>query len=262
MHQAKKRFGQNFLQDPAVILHMMQAINPQPEEPVIEIGPGTGVLTQQLISRTNQLTALEIDADLATKLQRTYQNQPHCTLLHTDALHYDWQALAISRTSASTKLRILGNLPYNIATALITRILKANIPACDCHFMVQKEVAERMIAKPGNTAYGYLSVLTHYFATVDYLFTVPPQAFVPKPKVDSAVIRLYPRTYPIPIDSQKLDDWLKLLFTHKRKTIRNNIGRQLAEECLKSLDAAAQPMLQQRAEQLDLAQLIHLITQL
>ena len=262
MYRAKKRFGQHFLQDSSVITQIMQVINLQPEDQVIEVGPGTGVLTQQLLARGNALTVLEIDSDLAQTLQRSYADQPHFTLLQTDALRYDWRGLAVSRASGAPRLRVVGNLPYNIATALIINILRTGIPDSDCHFMVQKEVAERITAQPGCVAYGYLSVMVHCLATAEYLFDVPPEAFTPQPKVNSAVVRLHPYVRDTSVNIEILDSWLPSIFAHKRKTVYNNVRQRASADQLAGLDAAAQQMLSQRAEQLPLVQLLHLIRQL
>ena len=262
MYRAKKRFGQHFLQDASVIMQIMQVTDLQPEDQVIDIGPGTGALTQQFMAGGNALTVLEIDPDLAQTLQRSYVEQPHFTLLQTDALRYDWCGLAGSRAPGAPRLRIVGNLPYNIATALIINILRAGIPDSDCHFMVQKEVAERMTAQPGCVAYGYLSVMIHFLAAAEYLFSVPPAAFMPQPRVDSAVVRLRPRVHDTSMNIELLDSWLPDIFAHKRKTVYNNVRKRASADQLAGLDAAAQQMLSQRAEQLHLVQLLHLIRQL
>ena len=260
MHKAKKRFGQNFLQDSGVIRAIIRAINPLLQDNLIEIGPGTGALTGELLPQVAQLTALEIDETLLAELEKKYTKHPGFIPLHCDALHYDWSGLALSR-QGTKPIRIVGNLPYNIATPLICRIVEADIPVYDCHFMIQKEVAQRITAKKATTHYGYLTLLIQYFAQADYLFSVPPEAFMPQPKVDSAVIRIKPKpkVQRLSIDYKVYQFWLKIFFAHKRKTLANNIKPYVDSDRFADLALDMQHMLRQRAEQLDMDQLVCLM---
>ncbi|GGI84963.1 16S rRNA (adenine(1518)-N(6)/adenine(1519)-N(6))-dimethyltransferase RsmA [Legionella impletisoli] len=217
-HRPRKRFGQNFLQSPHVIMAIIQAINPKPDDIVVEIGPGQGALTRPLLQRLNALTAIEIDRDLQPFLKALPDASNKLTVLDRDALSVDFSELG-------NDLRIVGNLPYNISTPLILHLVQDTSSIKDMHFMLQKEVVERLAASPGGKDYGRLSVMVQYFCEVEPLFVVPPEVFFPKPKVDSAVVRLTPHTHtPYPeIDFKNLESLVAKAFSMRRKTLANNL---------------------------------------
>ncbi len=219
-HRARKRFGQNFLADPGVIDHIVAAINPRPGDNLVEIGPGQGALTGPLLAANPSLTAIELDRDLVKLLAQKFAGHPHFRLLEGDALQVDFGDLA-----SSGPLRVVGNLPYNISTPLIFHLLRYLPAIQDMHFMLQKEVVDRMAAPPGNKAYGKLSIMVQYLCRVDPLFLVPPGAFLPAPKVESAIVRLSPRAQPLmAADNVALfEELVGLCFQQRRKTLRNNL---------------------------------------
>jgi 16S rRNA (adenine1518-N6/adenine1519-N6)-dimethyltransferase len=222
-HYPRKRFGQNFLQNQSIINQILSAANLQENDKVIEIGPGLGALTQPLLRQLNHLTAIEIDRDLQQHLLELPSATNKLTLVATDALTVDY-------SQWGPQLRVLGNLPYNIATTLLLYLLKFMDYIDDMHFMLQKEVALRLAAKPGSKAYGRLSVMVQYHCEVEHLFDVPPEAFYPRPKVDSAIIRLIPykeSPYP-PVDLKSLESLLVQAFSMRRKTLANNLKSMLS----------------------------------
>lgn len=240
---ARKRFGQNFLQDTQIIQAIIQAIYPKPEDNLVEIGPGRGALTRPMLTYIDQLTAIEIDRDLIAYLQTQF-NPEKLHLIEADALTVDYACIT------TKKLRVYGNLPYNVATPLLLHLLSFIQCIQDGHFMVQKEVAERIIASPGNKNYGRLSVIMQYFCQTEILFLVPPEAFYPKPKVDSAIIRLIPHAqspYSV-IHAEQLVSAVKTAFAHRRKTLKNNFKGLLTEQDWQKLNIDGQ----QRPEQLDI----------
>ncbi|KTD19788.1 16S rRNA (adenine(1518)-N(6)/adenine(1519)-N(6))-dimethyltransferase RsmA [Legionella londiniensis] len=217
-HQPRKRFGQNFLQNPTVIHAILQALHPKPGDNLIEIGPGLGALTKPLLQKVNILTAIEIDRDLQEKLRTMPEAQGKLNLIDADALTVDYSKLG-------RQLRIVGNLPYNISTPLIIRMLQNTALIEDMHFMLQKEVVKRITAKPCSKDYGRLSVMVQFYCRADHLFDVPPSAFYPRPKVESAVIRLVPH-HPMPhpdIPFQTLEQVVAKAFSMRRKTLFNNL---------------------------------------
>jgi len=224
-HRARKRFGQNFLVDPGVIARILAAIPHKGE--LVEIGPGLGALTLPLAGRGDRVVAIELDRDVITRLRVKADAEgagPRVEIVPQDALRLDLAALA--ETSALTPpLTIVGNLPYNIATALITRLLAQAERIDEMVFMVQKEVADRLAAAPGDSAYSRLSVLVSAQAEVEHLFDVPPGAFNPPPKVDSSIIRLTPRREPLipAADWPRFERLVTAAFTQRRKTLRNNL---------------------------------------
>jgi len=226
----RKRFGQNFLQDSSIIRAIIQAINPQSNEHLVEIGPGQGALTIPLLEKLERgekghpLTAIEIDRDLIAYLKPLEQKGLH--LIEGDALDMDYSTLA------NEKIRLVGNLPYNISTPLLIHLLQFTHCIQDAHFMLQKEVGERLAANPCTKHYGRLSVMIQYFFTVDLLFLVPPEAFYPKPAVDSCIVRLTPRliTPDEHIELKMLESIVKQAFAHRRKTLRNNLKLLLSED--------------------------------
>jgi 16S rRNA (adenine1518-N6/adenine1519-N6)-dimethyltransferase len=229
-HIPRKRFGQNFLQSQHVIEDILRSINPQAEDNVLEIGPGLGALTGPLLRRLNRLTAVEIDTDLQQYWRESPLAQGKLNLIPADALTVDYSQFGEG-------LRVVGNLPYNVSTPLLIHLLRYAPFIKDMHFMLQKEVVERMAAEPGCKDYGRLSVMLQYHCEVDYLFDVPPEAFDPQPKVDSAVVRLVP--YPVsPYASVPVADLERLVakaFAMRRKTLNNNLKGIISAEKLLEL---------------------------
>jgi len=235
-HQAKKRFGQNFLHNDAVISDIVDAINPEPGENLVEIGPGLGALTEPVVERAEKLSVVELDRDLAHRLRHHPFLAPHLTIYETDALNFDFAQLALEQP-----LRIFGNLPYNISTPLIFHLLTFKDKVKDMHFMLQKEVVERMAAGPDCKAYGRLSIMTQYQCQVFPVMEIGPEAFKPAPKVDSAIVRLVPhKTISNPVkDINALNTVCLAAFNQRRKTIRNSFKKLLSVEQLESLNIDA-----------------------
>lgn len=232
-HQAKKRFGQNFLHNEAVISSIVDVINPEPGENLVEIGPGLGALTEPVVERAGKLTVVELDRDLAHRLRHHPFLAPHLTIHETDALKFDFSELV----NEDKPLRIFGNLPYNISTPLIFHLLTFNDKVRDMHFMLQKEVVERMAAGPNCKTYGRLSIMTQYQCQVIPVMEIGPEAFKPAPKVDSAIVRLVPhKTIKNPVkDIKALNQVCLAGFGQRRKTIRNSFKKLLTSEQLESL---------------------------
>ncbi len=218
MHRPRKRFGQNFLQNQHVINDILRAFNPQSADRVVEIGPGLGALTIPLLRRLDSLTAIEIDTDLQAHLAGMPQALGKLRLIHADALTVDYGQLG-------EHLRIIGNLPYNISTPLLLHVLKYVHHIDDMHFMLQKEVVERLVAGPGSKTYGRISVMVQYLCEVEQLFIVPATAFYPQPKVESAIIRLIPyQVSPYPyVKFSVLEQLVASAFSMRRKTLANNL---------------------------------------
>jgi len=233
-HQAKKRFGQNFLHNDAVISDIVDAINPEPGENLIEIGPGLGALTEPVIERAGKLSVVELDRDLAHRLRHHPFLAPLLTIFETDALKFDFAQLV---TDKEKPLRIFGNLPYNISTPLIFHLLTFKDEVQDMHFMLQKEVVQRMAASPDCKAYGRLSIMTQYQCKVIPVMEIGPEAFKPAPKVDSAIVRLIPhKTIENPVkDIEALNIVCLAAFNQRRKTIRNGFKKLITVEQLTSL---------------------------
>lgn len=229
-HRPRKRFGQNFLNNPAIIDAIITTFNPKPTDKVIEIGPGLGALTSSLLQRLNQLTAIEVDRDLLSYLQALPEAKDKLTLLNTDALTVDYSQFGPS-------LRVIGNLPYNISTPLLLHLLTYKGSLCDMTFMLQKEVVDRLAAIPGTKAYGRLTVMVQYHCTVGRLMDVPPEAFTPAPKVDSAIVYLRPHqeTSYGQVDVAILSRVVQQAFSTRRKTLANNLKPILTKEQLLAL---------------------------
>ncbi|MDR5172452.1 16S rRNA (adenine(1518)-N(6)/adenine(1519)-N(6))-dimethyltransferase RsmA [Methylobacillus flagellatus] len=220
-HVAKKRFGQNFLTDRAIINSLIEAISPQAGDCMVEIGPGLGAMTQPLLQRLPHLHVVEIDRDIIEWMQGHYP-QGKLTIHASDALKFDFGSI-------NDRLRVVGNLPYNISTPILFHLLD-NVPhIIDMHFMLQKEVVERMVAAPSSAAYGRLSVMLQYRLQMEYLLTVPPEAFDPAPKVESAFVRAVPyAALPYPARDEAL--FAKVVtaaFSQRRKTLRNTLKGML-----------------------------------
>jgi 16S rRNA (adenine1518-N6/adenine1519-N6)-dimethyltransferase len=236
-HQAKKRFGQNFLHNDAVISDIIDAINPEPGENLVEIGPGLGALTEPVIERAKKLSVVELDRDLAKRLRHHPFLAPHLTIYETDALSFDFAQLATDEEP----LRIFGNLPYNISTPLIFHLLTFKDKVQDMHFMLQKEVVQRMAAEPHCKAYGRLSIMTQYQCQVIPVMEIGPEAFKPAPKVDSAIVRLIPHTdikNPVK-EISALNTVCLAAFNQRRKTIRNGFKNLISVAQLESLNIDA-----------------------
>ena len=221
-HTARKRFGQHFLTDAAVIDAIVDAIAPVPGEALVEIGPGLGAMTDPLVARCEKLTVIELDRDLAQRLRR----RPELEVVESDVLRVDFAALALVR---GQRLRVVGNLPYNISTPILFHLLGSAEQVIDQHFMLQKEVVDRMAAAPGNKDYGRLSVMLQWRYAIESVLDVPPESFDPPPRVDSAVVRMRPLP-PLPgIDPARLGELVRVAFSQRRKLLRHTLGRWLAE---------------------------------
>jgi 16S rRNA (adenine1518-N6/adenine1519-N6)-dimethyltransferase len=219
-HHAKKRFGQNFLHDQGVIERIIRSINPQPEDALLEIGPGLGALTVPLLNKLGKLRVIELDRDVIPHLRANTGDHAGLDILMADALKVDYGTLA----PAGGKLRIIGNLPYNISTPILFHLLSFANHIADMHFMLQKEVVDRMAAAPGDEAYGRLTVSLAAHTDVKKLFTVGPGAFQPAPKVDSAIVRLVPRPPAFEIvDKALFDRIVTAAFSQRRKTLSNGL---------------------------------------
>ncbi|MDB5860897.1 MAG: ksgA [Ramlibacter sp.] len=223
-HQARKRFGQHFLADGSVIDSIVREIDPRAGQAMVEIGPGLAALTQPLVERLGRLTVIELDRDLAARLRK----HPQLDVVEADVLNVDFTALARERGVA--KLRVAGNLPYNISSPILFHLLRHVGVVEDQHFMLQKEVVDRMVAVPATADYGRLSVMLQWrYAMEDVLF-VPPQAFDPPPRVDSAVVRMVPLAQPAAVDEKLLSEMVQVAFSQRRKILRNTLGKWLEEK--------------------------------
>ncbi len=236
-HVARKRFGQHFLADASYVRRIIEAVAPRSGELLVEIGPGLGALTAPLLERVERLHVVEIDRDIVARLRGQWP--PERLVVHEgDALEFDF-------TTLGDGLRLVGNLPYNISTPLLFRVASLGERLRDAHFMLQKEVVDRMVASPGGGDYGRLSVMLQYRFAMDKLFEVPPGAFRPPPKVDSAVVRMRPLS-PLPHVAADPDLFARLVtkgFTQRRKTLRNALSGILeaAELELLGIDPGARP---------------------
>jgi 16S rRNA (adenine1518-N6/adenine1519-N6)-dimethyltransferase len=240
-HRARKRFGQNFLHDPGIINNIVRAISPKSTDHLVEIGPGQGAITSELITSGAPLDAIEVDRDLVARLQQQFADNSNFRLHQADALDFDFATLQ----SGHEKLRVVGNLPYNISTPLIFHLLNQQALIQDMHFMLQLEVVKRLAAGPGSKTYGRLGIMTQYFCHVESLFEVPPEAFSPRPKVTSAIVRLTPHSE-LPFPARNLDTLATLLrtaFNLRRKTLRNSLKTLMPQEQMEALavDLNARP---------------------
>lgn len=233
-HKHKKQFGQNFLNNGRVIDQIVASIRPQKSDHMVEIGPGEAALTAPLIEVVKRLEIIEIDNDLIAPLKIKFAAKPAFNLHHTDALAFDYASLL--NEAADAPLRIVGNLPYNISSPLLFHLLQYSPHIKDMHFMLQKEVVDRLTAAPGIKAYGRLSVMIQYACETEYLFTVGPENFTPPPKVDSAIVRLLPyQNKPFIADNEtRFAEFVKQAFSQKRKTLRNNLKGWLDNEQIES----------------------------
>ncbi len=242
-HVARKRFGQHFLVDEAVIDGIVRTIQPRPGQAIVEVGPGLGALTQPLLERAGALTVIELDRDLAARLRQ----RPGLTVIESDVLKVDFAALS------PQPLRVVGNLPYNISSPILFHLLPFAARVQDQHFMLQKEVVERMAAAPGSKAYGRLSVMLQWRYRIDEVLDVPPEAFDPPPKVDSAVVRMVPLPEAPGVDFARLEALVAVAFSQRRKLLRHTLGRWIAQN-----EIATGFDLQRRAEEVPVAEYLAL----
>ena len=246
-HIARKRFGQHFLADSAIIDAIVRAIAPRAGDPMVEIGPGLAALTQPLVERVGHLSVIELDRDLAARLRA----HPQLTVIESDVLKVDFAQLQADHAPA--RLRVVGNLPYNISSPILFHLLPFAPIIEDQHFMLQKEVIDRMVAAPATAAYGRLSVMLQWrYAMEDVLF-VPPEAFEPPPRVDSAVVRMVPHAQPAAVDAGLLSQVVQVAFSQRRKLLRHSLGRWLQERGF-----AGEFDTQRRAEEVAVAEYVAL----
>ena len=245
-HIPRKRFGQHFLADRAVLEGIVDFIDPQPGEALIEIGPGLGALTDPIVARCKQLTVVELDRDLAARLRK----RPELTVIESDVLKVDFAALA---RAAGRPLRVIGNLPYNISSPILFHLAEQVESIQDQHFMLQKEVVDRMASAPGCKDYGRLSVMLQWRYQIESLMDVPPEAFDPPPRVDSAVVRMLPLAHPPAVDAKLLGELVTVAFSQRRKMLRNTLGRWL-----EARDQGGDFDLTRRAEEVPVAEFVAL----
>ena len=246
-HTPRKRFGQNFLHDHNIIYSLLSSLNAQTKDHWVEIGPGMGALTEPLLAQGLNLEVVELDRDLVVYLKDKFKAYPHLQIHSADALRFDFAALA----KDNEKLRVIGNLPYNISTPLMFHLLDNAKCIEDMHFMLQKEVVDRICAEPGSKKYGRLSVMMQYYCKTELLFDVPPESFDPAPKVMSAIVKLVPHTQP-PVEVNNLKMLNRVVvqaFSQRRKTLRNSLKKLIEDEAISSL--GIDPNL--RAEMISLA---------
>ena len=276
-HIPRKRFGQHFLTDRLIIQGIVEAIAPLPGQPMVEIGPGLGAMTQPLVERLGHLTVIELDRDLARQLHANQQ----LTVIESDVLRVDFRQLAAQfQQTASTaatagaaappgggaahavasvvahKLRVVGNLPYNISTPILFHLLEAVDVIEDQHFMLQKEVIDRMVAVPSTSDYGRLSVMLQWRYAMDNVLEVPPQSFDPPPRVDSAIVRMVPHAEPMALDVELLSELVRVAFSQRRKLLRHTLGKWLEQRGF-----AGQFDVKRRAEEVPVAEYLALAQQ-
>ena len=249
-HQPRKRFGQNFLRDERVLQAIVSAIACRPDEHLVEIGPGQGALTGYLLSACKVLDVVELDRDLVGLLQNKFAGAANLRIHSGDALKFDFGAL-----SSGEKLRVIGNLPYNISTPLLFHLFQQGEFIQDMHFMLQKEVVDRLCAAPGDSDYGRLSIMAQFFCAMEPLLEVGPESFYPTPKVMSSVVRLVPHeAKPVTVDPGVLGRVVTAAFSQRRKTLRNSLAAFFDEAELRSVGIDPQA----RAETLSLEQFARL----
>ncbi|MEY4420745.1 MAG: ribosomal small subunit methyltransferase [Pseudomonadota bacterium] len=250
-HIARKRFGQHFLTDGAIIDGIVDAIDPRPGDPMVEIGPGLAALTQPLVERLGRLNVIELDRDLAVRLRE----HPHLNVIESDVLRVDFTQLAVNLSVP--RLRVVGNLPYNISSPILFHLLAHVDVIQDQHFMLQKEVIDRMVAKPSTSDYGRLSVMLQWrYAMEDVLF-VPPESFDPPPRVDSAVVRMVPLAQPPQIDVKLMEAMVQVAFSQRRKLLRHTLGKWLEARNFSGVFDV-----QRRAEEVPVADYVALVQSL
>jgi 16S rRNA (adenine1518-N6/adenine1519-N6)-dimethyltransferase len=223
-HIARKRFGQHFLADRGIIDEIVQAIDPRAGQAMVEIGPGLAALTQPLVELLGHLTVIELDRDLAVRLRA----HPQLTVIESDVLKVDFSL--IEKPAGANRLRVVGNLPYNISTPILFHLLQYVELIEDQHFMLQKEVIDRMVAQPATSNYGRLSVMLQWRYAMENVLAVPPESFEPPPRVDSAVVRMVPHARPAAVDPALLSTIVRVAFSQRRKLLRHTLGRWLEEK--------------------------------
>ena len=274
-HIPRKRFGQHFLADAGIVDAIVGAIDPRPGQAMVEIGPGLAALTQPLLERLGHLTVIELDRDLAVRLS----SRPGLTVIQSDVLKVDFSELASSLGSAgfavgppqgetapsggsavreatsvgASKVRVVGNLPYNISTPILFHLLDFVDVIQDQHFMLQKEVVDRMVARPASAEYGRLSVMLQWRYAMDMVLFVPPESFNPPPRVDSAVVRMMPHKDPASIDGKLLSEMVRVAFSQRRKLLRHTLGKWLQEKAY-----GGEFDVQRRAEEVPVAEYLAL----
>ena len=242
-HIPRKRFGQHFLADQSVIDAIVRAIDPRPGQAMVEIGPGLAALTQPLVERLGKLAVIELDRDLAARLRE----HPQLAVTQADVLKVDFAELA--RGLAAARLRVVGNLPYNISTPILFHLLAFVEHIEDQHFMLQKEVIDRMVAQPATGDYGRLSVMLQWRYAMENVLFVPPESFDPPPRVDSAVVRMVPHAQPAPVDEKLLSEIVQVAFSQRRKILRHTLGKWLEQR-----NFAGAFDVQRRAEEVPVAE--------
>ena len=253
-HIPRKRFGQNFLTDKTVLADIIGVIAPQRDDAMVEIGPGLGAMTRLLLESLSRLHVVELDRDLVTRLKKTFK--PEQLIIHQgDALQFDFTQIPVV---PDKKLRIVGNLPYNISTPLLFHLAQFAPQVQDQHFMLQKEVVERMVAEPGSKTYGRLSVMLQWRYRMGLLLIVPPTAFEPPPKVESAIVRMIPIEQPLACEQVNLERVVTTAFSQRRKVLRNCVSGIFTENDL--IDAGVDP--QARPETVPLQQFVALANRL
>ena len=280
-HIPRKRFGQHFLTDRNIIEGIVQAIAPEPGQAMVEIGPGLAALTQPLVERLGHLTVIELDRDLARQLR----SHPQLTVVEADVLKVDFVRLAQDicaetqerragppqassapsggsavhavTSVGANKLRVVGNLPYNISTPILFHLLDAVDAIEDQHFMLQKEVIDRMVASPSTSDYGRLSVMLQWRYAMENVLLVPPQSFDPPPRVNSAVVRMVPRADPVALDVKQLSELVRMAFSQRRKLLRHTLGQWLTARCFTGTFDV-----QRRAEEVPVAEYLALAKQI
>ncbi len=250
-HVARKRFGQHFLADASVIEAIVREIAPRAGQAMVEIGPGLAALTQPLVERLGKLTVIELDRDLAARLRQ----HPQLDVVESDVLKVDFAALADGL--GAPRLRIVGNLPYNISSPILFALLRYVDRVEDQHFMLQKEVVDRMVAAPATADYGRLSVMLQWRYAMENVLFVPPESFDPPPRVDSAVVRMVPYPQPARVDEELLSELVQVAFSQRRKILRNTLGKWLQERGF-----AGQFDVQRRAEEVPVTEYLALCAEL
>ena len=247
-HQARKRFGQHFLTDTFVIEQIVSAIAPSAGEQMVEIGPGLAALTQPLVERLGKLTVIELDRDLVLRLQA----HPQLNVIASDVLRVDFTELA--KSLQTPKLRVVGNLPYNISTPILFHLLTHVGAIKDQHFMLQKEVVDRMVAKPCTSDYSRLSVMLQWRYAMENVLLVPPHCFDPPPRVNSAIVRMVPHAEPAVLDVKLLSELVQVAFSQRRKLLRHTLG-----QWLQARDFKGDFSVQRRAEEVPVHEYVALV---